>query len=125
MGRGSGRAKVHITSICQEMPQGKDWEEFLCCPHNKTMLIRALVAHYKSEEVRKDLKYPVIVTEEEKTWGITTNSVMELLPCNHIEADTRLILEASKSELPVVIKATDTDVLVLMCFCTRGKQYSK
>ena len=38
-----------------------------------------------------------------------------LLPSNHIEADTRFILETSKSDLPVVIKATDTDVLVLMC----------
>ena len=34
--------------------------------------------------------------------------------CNHHEADTRLILHASKSTDPVIVRATDTDVFVLL-----------
>ena len=35
---------------------------------------------------------------------------------NNIVADTRLILEASKSKHPVDIRASDTDVLVIRCY---------
>ena len=56
------------------------------------------------------------MTHEEKTWKITNSQVNEDLSCNHIEVDTRLILEASKSKHPVVIRASDTDVLVLICY---------
>ena len=55
------------------------------------------------------------MTHEEKTWAITNSQVYEDLSYNHIETDTRLILEASKSKYPVVIRASDTDALVLMC----------
>ena len=34
----------------------------------------------------------------------------------HIEADTRIILEASKSMNSIVVKAEDTDILILMCY---------
>ena len=50
----------------------------------------------------------------EKTWKITNSQVYEDLSCNHIEVDTRLLLEASKSKHLVVIRASDADVLVLM-----------
>ena len=57
-----------------------------------------------------------------KTWIITSNEVNEDLSCNHIEADTRLILEASKSKHPVVIRASDTNIYALMCYT--GQQLS-
>ena len=56
------------------------------------------------------------MTHEEKTWAITNSQVYEDLSYNHIETDTRLILEASKSKYPIVIRASDTDALVLMCY---------
>ncbi|KAG1675715.1 hypothetical protein GQR58_014542 [Nymphon striatum] len=40
--------------------------------------------------------------------------ITELEDSNHCEADTRLILEADKLDAPVIVHATDTDVLVLM-----------
>ena len=58
----------------------------------------------------------MLVTEERRTILITTDEVTELESCNHIEADTRLILEASKSPNDVVIRCVDTDVLMLMCY---------
>ena len=124
MERGYNEGKDYITSIEQTMPSGTSWNEFLCNPENKTMLISTLVAYYKSPIVQKTLPFPLIVTEETQTWGITRNDVVEMLPCNHIEADTRLILEASKSDLPVVIKATDTDILVLMCYAHSKMNFS-
>ena len=62
------------------------------------------------------------MTHEGKTWIITSNQVIEDLSYNHIEADTSLILEASKSKHPVVIRASDTNILALMC--DAGQQLS-
>ena len=45
-----------------------------------------------------------------------SNQVNEDLSCNHIEADTRLILKASKSKYSVVIRVSDTNILALMCY---------
>ena len=56
-----------------------------------------------------------MITENEKSWLLTTTSITELEDCNHFEADTRLIYVATQvDDMPVIISATDTDVLVLM-----------
>ena len=83
---------------------------------NKSELVKAITDYYKSKSIREKLKYPLVVALEEKTWKITNSQVNEDLSCNHIEADTRLILEALKSKHSVVITASDTDVLVLLCY---------
>lgn len=36
--------------------------------------------------------------------------------CNHHEADTRLTLQAYKSTDPAIVRATDTDVLVILTY---------
>ena len=50
-----------------------------------------------------------------------------LFTCNHNEADTRIVLHASRSIKPVIITATDTDVLVLLTHtypqCNNAKQW--
>ena len=50
-----------------------------------------------------------------------------LFTCNHHEADTRIVLHASRSIKPVIITATDTDVLVLLTHaypqCNNAKQW--
>ena len=50
-----------------------------------------------------------------RTIQIKNDNVTEVEPSNHIEADTRLILEASKSTNDIVIRSADTDVLSLVC----------
>ena len=82
----------------------------------KQKLVKAITDYYKSKSIREKLKYALVVTYEEKTWIITSNQVNEDLSCNHIEAGTRLILEASKSKHPVVKRASDTNILALMCY---------
>ena len=63
----------------------------------------------------------MVVTLEKETFLITKTSDFNLSLCNHIEADTRLILEVEKSKNDVVIRSSDTDVLMLMCFIYKGE----
>ena len=116
MKRGYSANRVFITSLKQKMPQGQWFEAFLCNPENKIELIQAIVRRLTSDSVRSRLEFELLVTEETRTILITTDRVMELESSNHIEADTRLILEASKSPNDVVIRSADTDVLMLMCY---------
>ena len=44
---------------------------------------------------------------------------------NHQEADTRLVLHASTSIKPIIITATDTDVLVLLTHAYRQCNYAR
>ena len=83
------------------MPKSGDWNNFLRNGHNKTEMIKALVQYYKTDE---------------KTWSLTATGVEQLPSSNHIEADTRIILEASKSSNTVIVRGADTDILVLLCY---------
>ena len=97
------------------MLRHSDWFTFLRNGHNKTELIRALVHHFKSIDVRKKLLHPIIVTEEEKTWSIAIDGILRTSGSNHVEVDIRIIMEAVK--LLEVVKAGDTgNILDLMCY---------
>ena len=93
------------------MPTRNDSDKFLNNGENKSELAKAIIDYYKSKSIRQKLKYPLVVTREEKTWKITNSQVNKDLSCNHIEADSRLILKASKSKHLIVIRVTDKDVL--------------
>ncbi|MPD04419.1 hypothetical protein E2C01_100105 [Portunus trituberculatus] len=94
------------------MPKGKDWNIFLQSGDNKTELIKFLANHYKSDSFRSKLDIPLVFTESNNTWMITSQEVL-LEQCNHHEADTRVVRHASLSERPVVVVATDTDIFAL------------
>ena len=79
------------------MPQGKCWNAFLGNPENKKDLIEMIVRRCCSDNIRKKLKFELVVTQEKETLLITNSGISDLPSCNHIEADTRLILEATKS----------------------------
>ena len=98
------------------MPTGKDWEAFLCNPENKTELIKFLVKYYKTDSMRLNLSLPLIITEEMNTWLITQSDISQLESSNHYEADTRLVFHATKCMEPVIIRATDTDILILLTY---------
>ena len=114
--RGTVGRRIHITSSEQSMPRAKDWNMFPRNSENKTELIRFLVNYYKSDSVRSKLRLPLTVTEEDKTWLLTNTNVEQLDHCNHTEADTRLVLHASRCKNPVIIRATDTDIMILLCY---------
>ncbi len=111
--RGMPGRRIFITSPHQSMPKQNEWSSFLHNPENKTELIHFLVSFLKENRSHL-IRVPTIVTENEKSWLITPTTITELDDCNHYEADTRLICVATQVDMPVIIRATDTDVLVLM-----------
>ncbi|XP_068213181.1 uncharacterized protein [Palaemon carinicauda] len=109
---GTPGRRVHIKNADQSIPTGKDWNSFLTIGENKSELIKFLASYFKSSK----LEIPLIVTHESETFRITASGT-EILPnCNHHEADTRIVYHASIAKDPVVIRATDTDILVLLCY---------
>ena len=108
---------VFITNLQQKIPRNSSWFTFLGNGHAKTELIQALVRHSKSIDVRNELLHQIIVTKEEKTWYITKDGTLETPDNNDVEVDTRTIMEAVKSESPVIVKAADTDdIFILVCY---------
>ena len=72
----------------------KSWKNFLALSDNKV----------------------VYVTQEEECWKLTSLSV-DIVPdlrCSHEQADTRLVLHVKHSQLPFIVHADDTDVMVLL-----------
>ena len=72
--------------------------------------------YLKNDKVRSTMVIPFVVTEGEKTWQMSAKEVVRLDDCNHIEADTRVVLYASQSSKPVVTCGTDTDILILLTY---------
>ena len=114
MRRGTPGKVDHISSRSQFMPNGSDWDCFLLNAENKSHLISSIVNCAKDVNVRRQFRVPITITELEKTWMITSTEVRLLKSNSHREADTRIILYAAKSRNPVIVRATDTDILVLL-----------
>ena len=107
---------LYITNMKKKMVQNTAWCSFLRNDHNKTGLISALVGYFKSEEIFRKFSYPIIITEEEKTWLLSSIRIQESPSSNHVEADTRIIMEALKKQKSAILKVTDTDIIILMCY---------
>ena len=91
--RGLSSIKVTVQGFDQHMPQGTRWSELLHNGENKSSLLKLISKFVQSEDGRKCLRYPFIVTEEEKTYKVEKNQVTFVHVCNnHEEADTRLVL---------------------------------
>ena len=114
--QGTTARKIVIGGADQAMPKPRDWPVFLCDDHNKTELIKCIAEYCKVEKFRRKLKIPITITAAENAWLLDSVGVHQLPSCNHHETDTRIILHAVKSEDPVVVVATDTDILVLLMY---------
>ena len=111
--RGETGALVKVEGLEQHMPQGNNWNKFLCNGENKTSLIKLIGSSIDHDEI-KDLVYiPLIFTKEEQTYELR-DKIVELNSSNHEEADTRLITHALHSPHDIVIVCEDSDVLILM-----------
>ena len=58
----------------------------------------------------------MVITHEENAWLLTTEDVEKLPNCNHHEADTRIIAHDIPADTPVVVVASDTDILILLVY---------
>ena len=46
--------RIHIGEICQEIPQGKNYQEFLSNTENKSQLLKKFTGYLPQENTRKD-----------------------------------------------------------------------
>ena len=83
--------------------------------------------YFSTPKVRSIFKVKLFFTESTNTWEIKPSGTNTLFTCNHHEADTRIVLHTSISIKPVIVTATDTDVLVLLTHaypqCNNTKQW--
>ncbi len=112
--RGETSKRVHLQGPDQQMVQGNNWINFFNNIENKNDLIKTAAEYYCSFDGRRLLSTPLIFTHNEKTWRATRVSLEELLPCNHEEADTRMVLHCCIEDTNVVVVSKDTDVLILL-----------
>ena len=83
--------------------------------------------YFSPQKLRSRFKVKLLFTESTNTWEITPPGINMLFTCNHHEADTRIVLHASRFIKPVIITVTDTDVLVLLTHaysqCNNSRQW--
>ena len=96
--RGSTSVRTHLNNLEQKMLQGKDWMKFFNNIENKTDLLKMVVTFFTLPEVRRRLATPLITNDKDTTLRITEHSVSPLFLCNNEEADSRLVLHATKSD---------------------------
>jgi hypothetical protein len=108
--RGSGIR----TRVSENTKMPKNWQQFLRVVDNKVELFHFLTQNLTLLACEKTL----ILTYDDNVvqYGINVD-IQDITPCNHEEADTRLILHclhASKCGLKrIIIRTVDTDVVVL------------
>ena len=70
------------------------------------------VRYFSTQNFKSRFKVNLHFTESTNTWEIKPSGINMLFTCNHQEADTHIVLRASRYIKPVIIKATG--VLVLL-----------
>ena len=103
---------IHIDGFEQHMPQGLKWVEFLS--NNFNNFINLISQYLQSDDIRKSLTHPFIVTCGEATYNIPAQCQITSSICNQEEADTHLVKHALDVHNDSVIVSKDTDVLVIL-----------
>ena len=113
--RGTSSTKFNITGFEQNMPQGDTWQELLNDNEYKDQLI-VMIKQYVMEFASGILprSVPFIITSREKDYFVSPAGNKVVSVFDHEEADSRLVLLASKVDSDVVVVCKDTDVLILM-----------
>ena len=112
--RGCGqRIKVLETTA---IPMKNKWQEFLRNDFNKSSLFSLI-----SQKVTRSIKTKDVLIVATVNETAITNSICldleEVTPCNHEEADTRMLLHAKHCGGTVILKTVDTDVVVIAAAC--------
>ena len=97
------------------MPQGKNYQEFLSNNKNKSQLLKKFTEYLTHENTRKDLGRTTFNIEKD-TVLISQSQQQSLFTSNQEEANTRIALHCSESSNLVLVKAKDTDILILMVY---------
>ena len=107
--RGKGiRRRVEASS---SLPS--NWNEFLRIDANKIELFAFLVKHISQMVITKE----IVTTSGSDVLCIPTQDTSCLTPCDHEEADTRIIVHladaVNKGYKKILVRTVDTDVVVL------------
>ena len=94
----------------------RNWQEFLRVDQNKQELFKYLAECVTSIDAEKQ----VISTHGKQVLSImpiSRDNIGRLVPCNHEEADTRMLLHAADAVqcgfTKILLRTVDTDVLIL------------
>ncbi|CAG9823856.1 unnamed protein product [Phaedon cochleariae] len=109
--RGSGKEIV----VRPTTPMPKVFSKFLQCDNNKKQLFKLLSTKIKSLET--DGKLVICTDEESVTFVGPLVDGVDLAPCSHEEADTRLLIHVKSAILSghknILISTVDSDVIVI------------
>ena len=108
--------RTNIGGISQEMPQGKNYQEFLSNTKNKSQLLKKFTEYLTHENTRENLMGRTTLNIEKDTVLISQSQQQSLFTSNQEEADTRIAQHCSESSKTVLVKAKDTDVLILLVY---------
>ena len=112
--RGEAGRNTYIDGFEQHMPQGIKWNEFLCNRGNKEDRTKLISKYLQTDESRKRITHPVIVTSGEVIYTLPAAGDITTTTCNHEEEDTRLVKHDLDAQNDTVIVSKDTDVLIIL-----------
>ena len=104
--------RTHIGKISQEIPQSKNYQEFLSNTENKSQLLKELTAYLTQENTWKNLLGCTTLNIEKDTILISQSEQQSLFTSSQGKPDTRIALNCLESSKPVLVKAKDTDILI-------------
>ena len=104
----------HIGEIRQKMPQGKNYQKFRSNTQKKSQLLKKCSEYLTHENTQKYLMGHTTLNMEKDTLLILQPQQQSLFTSNQEEIDTRIALHGSDGSKPVLVKAKDTDISILM-----------
>ena len=68
----------------------------------------------KRETAPRHLEYSLVITLEKEAWEMSLAGVKNSSPCNHKEADNRIMYHCTLENKPTVVIASDSYILILI-----------
>ena len=110
----NGTVRVYIAESTQEMPQGNAYQQYLENTESKAEIIDRFTQYIHQDHARSKLKGNVIFNSRDVTYRINSSELKTLFKSNHEEADRKIVYCCSSFNKPCIVKAKDTDTLILM-----------
>jgi len=111
-----GDAGRHRTRVSAKtpIPKGSEWQKFLTNSNNKDELFNFLSEQLA--ELTTGAKYHLFTTKASHVLSNRPSDVLTMSPCQHEEADTRMMLHlqhaAEQGHAKAYLRTVDTDVVV-------------
>ena len=111
------RGKGVRISVKESTPVWKNWQQFLQVDENKSELFHLLAQDLLKCHAVQSFEGLVVATDRTEVVTSGNHNGLNLRPCNHEEADTRILLHvrdaASCGHRKIAIRTVDTDVVVI------------